>query len=851
MSEADGIVDLMDVPQHGEDEISREDLYEMFIPDILNGSWSFLEDAVILYSYNVDFHPSPADRTYKPFSLFVKSSLPLEAEKLEFDLHLAKGRSVMTRLIPTGPVAFGKDEILLAENFHELCLRVILDLSDFVSELVVLGKNSNSCRLSTLAFYLLLPVTSEGSHRTVLIDWITIKRCLTSPIFRGPTNPTEKESDDLIMLANGLRSKRDVENSLVYVPYKNEFFFVANINYEKNGHSFYKETGSSTFAESLAKMYGICLKCPEQPLLHVKPLFHLRNLLRNRKQEQREAPKLYEHFIDLPPEVCQLKILEFSKEIGSSLSLLPSFMHYLEKFLLAVQLKDRLASSFPEGTQVTASRVLEALTTEKCKERLSLERLKILGGAFLTFAVSWHLFLLHDTLDEGQLTTKRSNTMNNSTLFKLAIRSNLQGYIRDQPFEPSLFFALGRPCPNICNDETKKGLHFSHQGNEKAKTIRCSRGHIWLHKKTIVDVVEALVGAFLLDSGFKAASAFLKWVGIEVDFDASYVHYACISSSQFMPLAELLDVSSLEDHVGYKFHYRGLLLQAFLHSSYSRIAGVCYQRLEFLGDAVLDYLVTSYLFSVYPKLKTGQLTDLKSVCVNNRALAHVALERNFHKFLIHDSDAFSNDIKEFEEYSTKPASVRSSLKAVRCPKVLGDLVESSVGAILLDSGFDLNCTWKVVLSFLEPIMSFSSCHLSPIRELQELCQSHNWALKDSSKKDGALYYVEVRVIGEDINELAFSTNLSKREARKTCDRNLFLELKSRGYMKVKSLEEVIEHCEKMEPKLIGFDETHIVVISSDLEPEGSSWQSLKENQSPRADLFPKRKEPVTRTNATG
>lgn len=57
---------------------------------------------------------------------------------------------------------------------------------------------------------------------------------------------------------------------------------------------------------------------------------------------------------------------------------------------------------------------------------MSLERLEILGDAFLKFAVGRHLFLLHDTLDEGQLTRRRSNNVNNSTLCKLAIRSNLQ-----------------------------------------------------------------------------------------------------------------------------------------------------------------------------------------------------------------------------------------------------------------------------------------------------------------------------------------------------------------------------------------------------------------------------------------
>lgn len=50
----------------------------------------------------------------------------------------------------------------------------------------------------------------------------------------------------------------------------------------------------------------------------------------------------------------------------------------------------------------------------------------MLGDAFLKFAVGRHLFLLHDAFDEGQLTRKRSNVVNNSNLYMVAIRNNLQ-----------------------------------------------------------------------------------------------------------------------------------------------------------------------------------------------------------------------------------------------------------------------------------------------------------------------------------------------------------------------------------------------------------------------------------------
>ncbi|KAF7839618.1 dicer-like protein 4 isoform X2 [Senna tora] len=148
-----------------------------------------------------------------------------------------------------------------------------------------------------------------------------------------------------------------------------------------------------------------------------------RGILTMPEEEPRE---LGEYFIHLPPELCQLKIVGFSKDIGSSVSLLPSIMHRLGNLLVAIELKHLLCSFFPEAAEVSAHRILEALTTEKCQERFSLERLEVLGDAFLKFAVARHFFLLNDSLHEGDLTRKRSNVVNNSNLFKLAIRRNLQ-----------------------------------------------------------------------------------------------------------------------------------------------------------------------------------------------------------------------------------------------------------------------------------------------------------------------------------------------------------------------------------------------------------------------------------------
>ncbi|KAL0345690.1 UNVERIFIED_CONTAM: Dicer-like protein 4 [Sesamum radiatum] len=283
------------------------------------------------------------------------------------------------------------------------------------------------------------------------------------------------------------------------------------------------------------------------------------------------------------------------------------------------------------------------------------------------------------------------------------------------------FFAFGRSCSLSCNKETEKTIHprsYDKKNSANAE-VRCNKCHHWLHNKTVADVVEALVGAFIVDSGFKAATAFLNWLGIEVDFTLSQIDNICSASKAFLPLADQMDVNALENLLGYKFAHKGLLIQAFVHPSFNNHLGGCYQRLEFLGDAVLDYLITSYLYSVYPNLKPGQLTDLRSVSVNNTSFADVAGRWSFHKFIICDSSVLRETMTKYVNNIGSSATGKGQIEEKTCPKALGDLVESCMGAVFLDTGFDLNHVWKIMLSLLDPIISFSKLQMNPLRELHE------------------------------------------------------------------------------------------------------------------------------------
>ena len=91
------------------------------------------------------------------------------------------------------------------------------------------------------------------------------------------------------------------------------------------------------------------------------------------------------------------------------------------------------------------------------------------------------------------------------------------------------------------------------------------------------------------------------------------------------------------------------MLEAFTHPTFSdnTITG-SYQRLEFLGDAILDFLVTQHIYNNCKKdLKPGELTDLRSALVNNNIFAVIAIQNNYHKYLKEYSPVLFNTIRKF------------------------------------------------------------------------------------------------------------------------------------------------------------------------------------------------------------
>lgn len=142
--------------------------------------------------------------------------------------------------------------------------------------------------------------------------------------------------------------------------------------------------------------------------------------------------------------------------------------------------------------------------------------------------------------------------------------------------------------------------------------------------------------------------------------------------SQHTSERERASLDALQSEIRYKFKNLSLLLQALTHTSWSNennIAGFHNERLEFLGDAVLELCITEELFRRFPDAREGSLTDLRSQLVNESVLASLASGIGINKCL---------RLGRGEEN-----------QGGRCrPAVLADAFEALLGAIYEDSGIE-------------------------------------------------------------------------------------------------------------------------------------------------------------------
>ena len=135
----------------------------------------------------------------------------------------------------------------------------------------------------------------------------------------------------------------------------------------------------------------------------------------------------------------------------------------------------------------------------------------------------------------------------------------------------------------------------------------------------------------------------------------------------------MADIQSLSNYTGYRFREESLLLLALTHPSFSgemkKTRVYSNQRLEFLGDAVLELVVSEFLYQKYPQCEEGELTRMRSSLVFEPALFLCAKKIHLTEFIL---------LGKGEELSGGREK----------PSVVSDAFEAYTGALYLDGGFE-------------------------------------------------------------------------------------------------------------------------------------------------------------------
>lgn len=211
--------------------------------------------------------------------------------------------------------------------------------------------------------------------------------------------------------------------------------------------------------------------------------------------------------------------------------------------------------------------------------------------------------------------------------------------------------------------------------------------------------------------------------------------------------AKVSDLADLERRLGHAFAKPELAHQALTHRSFGTPHN---ERLEFLGDSLLNCAVATLLYEKFPRLPEGDLSRLRAALVNQRALAEVAAQLGL------------GERMRLGEGELKSGGFRR-------PSILADALEALLGAIFLDSGFD--AVRKAVAAMLSQRIEEATrkpVDKDPKTALQENLQGRGLALprycvqKTEGEAHEQTFVVECRV--DDLGVAASGTGASRRAA---------------------------------------------------------------------------------------
>jgi len=222
------------------------------------------------------------------------------------------------------------------------------------------------------------------------------------------------------------------------------------------------------------------------------------------------------------------------------------------------------------------------------------------------------------------------------------------------------------------------------------------------------------------------------------------------------------DFSGLESRIAYEFSDKALLKQALLHASAD--AGESYERLEFLGDAVLELIVSELVYEDRPDFTEGQLTKSRAAIVSEVSLAEAARTLGLSEYLILGKGERSSGGEDK-------------------PSILADVVEALLGAVYLDGGYGKarEIAKRILTARIEEVFSGNGLRDYKTR-LQERCHKHGVSdihyvvYKEEGPPHERTFYVKLLISGE---EVAQGQGRSKKIAEQKAARQAYMAAEER------------------------------------------------------------------------
>ncbi|ETN39979.1 uncharacterized protein HMPREF1541_04254 [Cyphellophora europaea CBS 101466] len=440
------------------------------------------------------------------------------------------------------------------------------------------------------------------------------------------------------------------------------------------------------------------------PLLKRRNFAHPITLKAHSSNESSATDAKYRHTTLYAAVECMIDRLP--AEIARLNLLLPLILQQLQDSWTVRLLLDTVLEGIPcKNTEL----YLAALTPPSLQMRCNYDALEFLGDSIFKLLISVKLYEQHQNWPEGFLTRKRALLVSNEYLASAAKAVGLPRFIRTR------------------QNSWKKWwpIYMSDLDREPKSTRR-------VRTKLLADVVEALVGAAFLDGRFELSRLCISKLVPMIDLPSPEFEIRPPDNWQEPAVGEV------EEVVGYKFRHPLLLIEALTHPSFEGDHLVqSYQRLEFLGDAVLDAIMACHLMQGNRKWSSGDMTRIKAAMANGNLLgffclnfAHSSQSKSVqqnslnkfqvieevrllhlwqlmrcHPLVMHERcDKASERLSKYGD--TIRHEIQSSLvypwthlASLRPDKFFSDIIESLIRAIYVDSKGSLD----ECISFLERI----------------------------------------------------------------------------------------------------------------------------------------------------